>query len=548
MRHYYLLSILGLGIPFGFSGMVDAAEKPKTEHAPGLIATYASHPASDKAQNISQAVALPELGLAADESPHPAIKPAFSAEFRGKLQIQQPGKYKFDYKGSVTIDGKLVKETIALDAGYHDLALSYKRPAGNVAVGFYWQSEQFIKEPVPPGVLWHDKKQAVSHNPEGTHPSPPFRIARTMKQMKCASCHDSDFLTTMHHKFAPDALMTHIRHANTMKWYGAMTGPVFKKDETLTQLVKDLQKLPRPERRHKPGKAEAEAKGLQMIGTKSGFACIACHDIRHHRTAAESKGPNLAYLGQRVSYDWFVRWMNNPQRLKPGVPMPAFFAGQKPAARDANIDALWDYLLQGEKMPLPDELRTDPNQFVLKPKDKPLVNRVYIRLPDKRELLRAICVGLPNGMSYCFDAETCQLVYAWTGGYLDMAPHWKNQSGFPTPPVGKAFYLPNITEGLSIGKHKPVYRGYQLVDGVPQFEYMYGETSVKLWIDASASGELRQTYQIAARAEPITFTGPPDDAPVSVKASIGKWSKNILTMDNKKNVTLVLTYSEGDKK
>ena len=83
MRHYYLLSILGLGIPFGFSGMVDAAEKPKTEHAPGLIATYASLPASDKAQNISQVVALPEFGLAADESPHPAIKPAFSAEFRG---------------------------------------------------------------------------------------------------------------------------------------------------------------------------------------------------------------------------------------------------------------------------------------------------------------------------------------------------------------------------------------------------------------------------------------------------------------------------------
>jgi hypothetical protein len=28
-------------------------------------------------------------------------------------------------------------------------------------------------------------------------------------------------------KFVPDALMIHIRHANTMKWYGSMTGPQF---------------------------------------------------------------------------------------------------------------------------------------------------------------------------------------------------------------------------------------------------------------------------------------------------------------------------------
>lgn len=517
--------------------MADEEKKP----VPGLVATF-----RDDSRAASKVVPLPEFGLAADESAHPAIKPAFLAEFRGKLQVQQPGNYKFDYKGSVTINGKLVEGNVALDAGYHDLALRYKRAAGNVAVGFYWQSEHFIKEPVPPMALWHDKGNAAGESPVGKHPSPPIRIERTMKQMKCASCHDTNFLGSMHHKFAPDALMTHIRHANTMKWYGAMTGPLFKKDPTLTQLVEDLKKLPRPERRHKPGKAEA--KGLKMIGTKTGLACIACHDIKHYKTAAESKGPNLAYMTKRVSYDWFVRWMSNPQRLKPGVPMPAFFAAQKPAERDANIDALWDYLLQKEKMPTPKELKVDPNQFVLKPKDHPLVNRVYIRLPDKRELLRAICVGLPNGVSYCFDAETCQLVYVWTDGYLDMAPHWKNQSGFPTPAIGKSFYLPKPSEGLQIGSHKPAYRGYQLVDGIPQFEFTYGKTSVKMRIDASSIAEIRQTYQIAGRTEPIKFVGPPAGAPVSVKASAGEWNKNNLTITKTDDVTLVLTFSKGGKK
>ena len=512
----------------------------QAEPVPGLVATF-----RDDVRAVTAVVSLAELGLGAKESPHPAIKPAFSAEWSGKLRIKQPGKYRFDFPGKVMISGVVVKGEAELTAGYHDLVLSYQREAGEVSVGFYWESGHFIKEPVPPGVLWHRMMPVTQDKVKGDNPSPPFRIARTMKEMKCASCHDSDFLTTMHHKFAPDALMLHIRHANTMKWYGAMTGPHFKKDERLEQLVKDLQKLPQSQRRHQPGKAEA--KGMKMVGSKAGLACIACHDIRHHRTAAESKGPNLTYLGKRVSYDWFVRWMNNPQRLKPGVPMPAFFAGQKAEERQANIDALWDYLLQGEKMPLPEELEADPEQFILKPKGQPLVNRVYIRLPDKRELLRAICVGLPNGMSYCFDAETCQLVYVWTGGYLDMAPHWENQSGFPTPPVGESFHLAGKSEGLRIGKTSPVYRGYQLVDGIPQFEFVFGDTAVKMRVDSSASGLLRQIYQIDAREDAITFARPAEGAPVSVKASLGKWSGNTLVLEDKGAVTLELTYSKGDK-
>jgi hypothetical protein len=212
-----------------------------------------------------------------------------------------------------------------------------------------------------------------------------------------------------------------------------------------------------------------------MSGTQQGLACIACHDIKHHKTEAESKGPNLALMTERVTYDWFVRWMENPQRHKPGVPMPAFFAGQEPAVRQQNIDALWDYLAQGEKMELPEELHVDPNQFVLKPSTHPIHTRTYIRLPDGRELLRAICVGLPNGISYCFDAETCQLAYVWTGGFLDMAPHWQNQSGMPTPPLGAPFHLAAKDEGILIDGKAPAFLGYEIVDGIPRFEFAVGD-------------------------------------------------------------------------
>lgn len=149
-----------------------------------------------------------------------------------------------------------------------------------------------------------------------------------------------------------------------------------------------------------------------------------------------------------------------------------------------------------------------------------MVHRVYFRLPDGRELLRAICVGLPNGMSYCFDADTCRLAYVWCGGYLDMEPHWKAQSLRPIPAVGQAWFLPAETEGLTIGAHAPAFRGYEMVNGIPRFEFAFGETVVRLSIDAPSNREIRQTFHIPARADAVVFVGP-SGGPVSAKASPG---------------------------
>jgi hypothetical protein len=544
MRNDIFLAILGLGIALGFCRTAAATDKPPTERAPGLLVTYTDHPAGDGARKVSQVVMLPELGLALSESPHPAISPSFTASYEGVLMVAVAGRYEFDSDFALSLDGKPVTGGLALDAGPHALRLHYERPAGAVRVGLSWQSEHFIKEPVPPTVLWHERTALVGEKTAGGHPSPPHRIEQALASMKCASCHEADFLATMHHKFAPDTLLTHIRHANPMKWYGAMTGPLLEESETLTQLAEDLRKLPLPERRRGEPAADL-GKGLHMVGSKGGFACIACHDIKHHRTAAESKGPNLAFITQRVSYDWFVRWMTNPQRLKPGVAMPPFLVAQSPEQQKQSIDALWDYLSQGDKMALPDELIVDPQQFVLKPGSTPLFNRAYLTLPDGRELLRAICVGLPNGVSYCFDAETCQLAYVWTGGYLDMAPHWKNQSGYPTPPVGEAFFLPSPGEGLRIGELTPVFHGYELVGGIPRFEFGYGDTTVRLMIDAPTADGLQQTFTIAGRAEPVQFVGPPAGFDISITASVGEWTGNRLTVSETGEVELLVVVKKG---
>ncbi len=185
----------------------------------GLLATF-----SDAERSVTRVVALPELGLDATESPHPAIKPAFRATFEGFLEIKESGTYRFKTPGALEIAGKPVTDTITLEAGRHPLKLALERPPGPTRFGLTWQSERFIEEPMPPTALWHQPPTALPET-SGAHPSPLLRIASAIESLKCATCHDAPFLATMHHKFAPDSLLPLMRHASQPRWYGAMTVP-----------------------------------------------------------------------------------------------------------------------------------------------------------------------------------------------------------------------------------------------------------------------------------------------------------------------------------
>ena len=121
-----------------------------------------------------------------------------------------------------------------------------------------------------------------------------------------------------------------------------------------------------------------------------------------------------------------------------------------------------------------------------------------------------------------------------------MAPHWQNQSGMPTPAIGTAFHLPSATEGLQIGDQKPVFRGYEIVGGIPRFEFAFGDAVVRLLIDAPSPDRMRQTFAIGKRAQPIVFLGPSEDLPVVMTPSLGSWAGNRLTISDPAAVELVL--------
>ena len=110
--------------------------------------------------------------------------------------------------------------------------------------------------------------------------------------------------------------------------------------------------------------SEMAAAGRKMVGTDGGFSCIACHAVKEFgaQQVFESAGINFGQVGARLQKPFFQRWLMNPLRVDPGTKMPVYFAGGQSPLFDfyegdakKQIDAFWEYIRQGEGMPLPEE-------------------------------------------------------------------------------------------------------------------------------------------------------------------------------------------------
>jgi mono/diheme cytochrome c family protein len=181
--------------------------------------------------------------------------------------------------------------------------------------------------------------------------------------------------------------------------------------------------------------AKIEA-GRTLIG-KSAFGCISCHDLAGIPNTG-TRGPDLAGMNQRVRYEWYQRWLEQPQRIQPGTRMPQVFTDGKsllPTVLNgdaaAQADALWGYLSLGPGLPMPDGIGP-PKGMAITVKDKPYLLRTF--MPDAGS--RAVAVGFPSGVSAAFDAHTCRLAYAWTGQFLDASPVWDGRGGNPAHVLG----------------------------------------------------------------------------------------------------------------
>ncbi|MFY7951314.1 MAG: c-type cytochrome, partial [Armatimonadaceae bacterium] len=123
----------------------------------------------------------------------------------------------------------------------------------------------------------------------------------------------------------------------------------------------------------------------RALAGKQGHGCISCHDISGQRGGG-TRGPDLATTNQRVRYDWYVRWMHQPQRMVPGTKMPqAFIEGKSLLDQyykgdgDQQIEALWAYFSLGPGLPLPAGMEPTGGMTVVV-RDKPEILRTF--MPD----------------------------------------------------------------------------------------------------------------------------------------------------------------------
>ena len=208
--------------------------------------------------------------------------------------------------------------------------------------------------------------------------------------------------------------------------------------------------------------------GRKMLGTltdQGGLGCIACHSWGDRESLGEQR-PNLANAADRLRYDWFMRWMRGPTRIRPGTSMPSYFSGETLEAAP-KLETLWAGLAAPASAGLPPgfEQRAAKPDSATPP--QPVDEAVVIRTDMPEAAPGALAVGLPGGVSYCFDTGESRLLYAWRGGFVDLG------EGQPRL-VGDIFYRQTdfpirVDDVERLPQSR--FHGYQVVDGAPELHY-----------------------------------------------------------------------------
>jgi cytochrome c551/c552 len=374
-------------------------------------------------------------------------------------------------------------------------------------------------------VEWYGRHPDVS-------PAPVYEVHLRLRQFRCAACHQTELggespalaeatppLVGVGAKLRTPWMERVLSEGARVRHWQKLRMPDYDGRHTASlaaALAKADGVAPGDGPPH-PAASEARAtQGGGMLGTdpkQKGMACIGCHDWGKYKSLGE-EGPQLMDAADRLRYDWYVRWMLNPARILSGTSMPNYFSSMdREAARD-TVDTMWAALTAGARLPLPAglgeaDLSQDREAHPV-PERRPIV----VRWDMPEATPAAIAVGLPGGLSYCFDAGESRLRYAWRGGFLDLTETLRKKTDenrlTPTAKlVGEVFYR---SDGFPFRVGHPEqmptrqFRGYRLVNGYPEFRYELDGMEVNERIDAGGdAGGLIRHFRFARVERPIWF-------------------------------------------
>ena len=161
----------------------------------------------------------------------------------------------------------------------------------------------------------------------------------------------------------------------------------------------------------------------------------------------------------------------------------------------------------------------------------------------------AIAVALPGGHSYCWDAGNSRLRYVWRGGFIKRNGSYGRWRTLPTID-GHIYYREPAQPFQFTGKGETPqiqFKGYRIIDGIPEFRYNLGKVDVKEFITKlpGKSGILRR-FSLEGLSCGLEFH---KDmlAGVVISSDKGKWEGNILqlTKEEASSFTLEMTEIPG---
>ena len=200
--------------------------------------------------------------------------------------------------------------------------------------------------------------------------------------------------------------------------------PVFTRIDILTSRE---MKIPSPESRLESEREREKLlrpAGRELLGDK-GLNCIACHNF-NGKAASVNQGIELLTSYQRLQPGWFNSYLRNPGAFRPRTIMPTAWLNGVATHKtildgntDMQIEAIWYYLSLGTSAADPSGIRGVSTKLTVDDQAKTYRGRSRVAG------FRGIAVGLPDKLSYAFNAETGTLSAIWQGDFIGV--NWSGQ-------------------------------------------------------------------------------------------------------------------------
>ena len=207
----------------------------------------------------------------------------------------------------------------------------------------------------------------------------------------------------------------------------------------LIELFQETDRLPETKFATFDDQKEMRKMGLEMAGNK-GLNCVACHTYKY-KLSDTMPAVDLTEMTLRLKKDWFHQYMLAPQKFSPNTVMPSFWPGGVAIRKDIpgdpafQVEALWQYLIDGRQAQAPSGVVREPLEIVVG-EEAEMLRRNYQGIGK-----RGIGVGYPGGVNLAFDAEQMRLAMIWKGEFVDPAGAWTGQGSGTVRPLGRAIHF-----------------------------------------------------------------------------------------------------------